>query len=101
MSTTIASAALPMSQLNPRMRARVAGRITAVTYRPSTRHPELRAQLSDDTGSIGLVFHGRRAIAGIEPGRYLMATGTVASSPDGNLMFDPEYRLLIAKEESS
>lgn len=85
---------LPIAEVHPRMRARVAGRVSAVTYRPESRNPQLRARLTDASGSLDLVFHGRREIAGITPGRQLIATGTVYEENGDIVIFDPEYRLL-------
>ena len=51
-----------------------------VTLRPRRSVPALVADLYDGSGSINLVWLGRRTIGGIEPGAYLRATGRVTST---------------------
>ena len=46
-----------------------AGRLRAVVYTPSENVPTLEAELFDGSGSIALVWLGRRRIVGIERGR--------------------------------
>ncbi len=58
----------------------VTGRIRAVVYTPTEHVPTLQAELYDGSGSMTLVWLGRRRIAGIEPGRRLVATGRVGST---------------------
>src|ERR1700753_1663623 len=58
--------------------ATVTGRLTSVRYTPRTNQPTLEAELFDGTGSITVVFLGRRRIAGIEPGRSLTVEGRLA-----------------------
>lgn len=71
----------------------VFGRIKAVAYMPSQTVPTLRAELVDGTGSVTLVWLGRRRIPGIEPGRSLKAFGRLSETKDGLIMFNPRYEL--------
>jgi RecJ-like exonuclease len=74
--------------------ATVTGRLRAVVYTPTETVPTLEAELFDGTASIGLVWLGRRRIAGVEPGRRIKATGRVGIH-DGRLaMYNPYYVLL-------
>ncbi|MDO5701470.1 MAG: OB-fold nucleic acid binding domain-containing protein [Bowdeniella nasicola] len=70
-----------------------------MTYRAAGKNPRLIARLTDETGSVDLIFQGQRTIRGIEPGRALIATGTVFDDGGAPVMFNPEYRLLPAREE--
>ena len=47
----------------------------------------------DSTGSMDLVFLGRRVVAGLEPGAIVCAEGRVAASEDVPVMFNPRYEL--------
>lgn len=85
---------LPIGDVHARMRARVVGTVVAVTYRAAQQHPRLLVALDDTTGRLNLVFMGRRYIAGIEPGRHLVAAGTVMRGVDGLQMMNPAYQLL-------
>lgn len=71
----------------------VFGRLKAVAYMPSQTVPTLRAELVDGTGSVTLVWLGRRRIPGIEPGRSLEAFGRLSETKDGLIMFNPRYEL--------
>ncbi len=71
----------------------VAGTLQAVVLRPLAGTPTLEAELYDGTGTVMLVWLGRRRIRGIEPGRSLMARGRLTRR-DGKLtLFNPAYEL--------
>ena len=71
----------------------VGGRVRSVKFTPTANVPVLEAELFDGTCSIQLVWLGRRRIAGIEPGRKLMARGRVGVH-DGKLaIYNPWYEL--------
>ncbi|MDD9207796.1 OB-fold nucleic acid binding domain-containing protein [Georgenia sp. 10Sc9-8] len=92
-------AAPPTSALRDvrvRTRARVGGTLVALTYRPSTQVPALVGRLSDGTGTVELVWLGRRTIAGVRPGSHLVAEGMVADGPAGPTIYNPDYELRTA-----
>jgi hypothetical protein len=61
----------PCSGLAEGDKVEVLGRIRSVAYTPRESVPTLEAELFDGTGTVSLVWLGRRRIAGIEPGRTL------------------------------
>ena len=61
--------AVLVNELPDRELVRVAGTLRTVTLRPRAGVPALVAELYDGSGSISLVWLGRRQIPGIEPGR--------------------------------
>jgi hypothetical protein len=72
----------------------VTGRLREVVFVPGPAVPTVQAELFDGTGSVRLVWLGRRRIAGIEPGRSLVARGRIARQPDGALViYNPWYEL--------
>lgn len=77
----------------PRSRAQVSGVLRAVTYRPQGKVPALVAELYDGSGSIDLVWLGRRDVAGIQPGRRVVASGMVSPGPRRNTIYNPRYEL--------
>lgn len=77
-------------------RVLVAGRLRSVVYTPSEHVPLLSAQLYDGSGSIRLVWLGRRRITGIEPGRMLSARGRLTSVDAEPTIFNPWYELQAA-----
>lgn len=71
----------------------VTGRLRAVVYNPRETVPTLEAELFDGSAAIMLVWLGRRRIAGIEPGRRMVARGRVGVH-DGRLaIYNPWYEL--------
>lgn len=76
-----------------RQRATVHGSIRSVTMLPRARTPSLEAELFDGTGTVTLVWLGRRRISGVEPGRTLTASGLVCRNEDRSVMFNPRYEL--------
>lgn len=88
--------------LPDRERVRVAGTLRTVTLRPRAGVPALVAELYDGSGSVSLVWLGRRQIAGITPGRGVVAYGRVTRDPrDGAspVIFNPRYELRPAGAE--
>lgn len=71
----------------------VTGRLRTVVYTPRTNLPMLEAGLYDGSGTVTLVWLGRRRIAGIEPGRTLTVRGRVASRDDQRVIYNPYYEL--------
>jgi hypothetical protein len=55
--------------------------------------PTFRCALADDTGEIDLLFLGRAAVAGLEPGRRCRAVGTMATRDDRAVLWSPRYWL--------
>lgn len=92
--TSLARGAAPCADLLPRRRAKVAGVVVALTYRPRGESPALVARLFDGSGSIDLVFLGRREVPGVDCGRRLVAEGMVAFEDGRQVMFNPDYHLL-------
>lgn len=83
----------PVDQLPVRSRARVSGVIRSVTFRPREGVPALEAQLYDGSGTLVLVWLGRREIAGVVPGRRLKAEGLVCLVDGKRTVFNPGYEL--------
>jgi hypothetical protein len=71
----------------------VGGRVRSVKFTPTENVPVLEAELFDGSASILLVWLGRRRIAGIEPGRKLLARGRVGVHNGKLAIFTPWYEL--------
>jgi hypothetical protein len=71
----------------------VAGRLRSVVYTPRDTVPTVDAELYDGSGSVHLVWLGRRRILGVEPGRAMMASGRVAEQDGQLVIFNPWYEL--------
>jgi amino acid transporter len=84
----------PIPNLQPRKRARVAGRVKSLTVQPWGNVPTLRVQLTDDQGKLDVAFLGRRQIAGLAPGSRIVVDGTVTERRGHLVMINPEYEFL-------
>ncbi len=82
-----------IGSLPDRRRAQVSGVVRSVTLRPREGVPAFAAELFDGTGSLDLVWLGRRRIAGIEPGARLRVEGLVSTSGGRPTVFNPRYEL--------
>jgi len=71
----------------------VAGTVKAVVLRPRAGAPTLEAELYDGTGTVTLVFLGRRRIRGIDPGRLLVARGRLTTHEGRPTLYNPAYEL--------
>lgn len=70
------------------------GKVRSLVLRPEIKVPAFEVDLYDGSGSLAVVFMGRRTIAGIEPGTTLAVTGRVVRQENGFAMFNPTYSLL-------
>jgi amino acid transporter len=78
-----------------RQRVTVEGRVTTLRASPTGEGALLEVVVSDDSGSVSLVFNGRRRVAGIELGTTIRAEGTVARHRGRLAIFNPVYNLRV------
>ncbi|NOV97877.1 hypothetical protein HDG69_002462 [Isoptericola halotolerans] len=83
----------PLEELEPRHRGVASGVLRSVVLRPRQNVPSVEAELYDGSGTLHLVWLGRREIAGIEPGRRLRVEGMVTVRDGRRTMFNPRYEL--------
>ncbi|MGL5857706.1 MAG: OB-fold nucleic acid binding domain-containing protein [Angustibacter sp.] len=84
----------PVQHLPDRQQACVCGTLRSVTLRPRGGVPALEAELYDGTGSLTVVWLGRRTIGGVEPGRRIRVRGRVANRGGHPVLFNPAYELI-------
>lgn len=77
-----------------RERVRLRGTLRSVTLRPRGGVPALEAELYDGTGSITVIWLGRRQIAGVVPGRSLEIQGRIGRHDGHRMMYNPRYELM-------
>jgi hypothetical protein len=87
-------ACVPLRDLRSGSYVQVVGRLRAVVYTPSETVPTLEAELFDGSDSMDLVWLGRRRIAGLEPGRRVVARGRVGDHNGRKAIYNPWYELL-------
>jgi RecG-like helicase len=71
----------------------VGGRVRSVKFTPTANVPVLEAELFDGSSQIQLVWLGRRRIAGIEPGRKILARGRIGVHNGQLAIYNPWYEL--------
>ena len=83
-----------MNELVARRLARVKGFVTHVRAVERPYGCSVEATLADPTGTVVLVFWGRRAVPGLDPGRLLEACGTPRAHRGRTEILNPLYELL-------
>lgn len=78
----------------PGAQVKVAGMVRAISLRPRSRVPALEIELYDGSGSVNVVWLGRRRIPGIEPGRMMRVTGRLTGNASAPTIYNPMYELL-------
>ena len=89
--------AVAVSDVEPRQEVTAAGEITFLRIVPRPDgSPWLEATISDGTGSLVVMWTGRRSIAGIRGGQRIVVTGRGANTGPGGrlLIYNPRYELL-------
>lgn len=71
----------------------VRGMVRAITVRPQGSVPALEIDLYDGSGSVTVVWLGRRGIPGIEPGRSMVVHGRLTCNEDSPTIYNPRYEL--------
>jgi RecJ-like exonuclease len=91
------SGCVPACDVAPGEMVSVNGRLRTVVYTPRTNLPTLEADLFDGSDVVTLVWLGRRAIPGIEPGRALTVRGRVALREGRKVIYNPYYELELPR----
>jgi precorrin-2 methylase len=80
----------------PRKEITVAGEISSLRIVPRAGSPSLEATVNDGTGSLVVVWTGRRHIPGVAPGKRLVLSGRGAPHGAGGrlMVLNPRYELL-------
>jgi len=84
----------PMREAKLRQRIWVAGKILCLRGKTDKNASNLECEITDGTGSLLLVFQGRRRIPGIAVGALLIAEGMVGSWSRRLAILNPEYELV-------
>jgi RecG-like helicase len=73
----------------------VYGNIKNVSLAPRAGTPTLEATLYDGSGTLTLVWLGRRKIVGVKPGVAMKAVGRVSCADGRRVIFNPRYELQV------
>ena len=86
--------AVPIQTCVDRQQVSLTGSISTVTLSPRAGHPALEVELRDGSGSVTLVWLGRRQIPGIDPGRTIKVWGRISCHEGRRILYNPRYELL-------
>ncbi len=87
------SGAIPVANCADRTTVCVAGTLRTVTIRPRGSSRALVADLWDGSASVRLIWLGRRQIAGVRPGRNIIAQGRMTVIRGERTIYNPRYEL--------
>lgn len=90
---TAKAGCIPIRDAPSREMVTVQGSLRTVTLRPRGGVPALEAELYDGSATLTVLWLGRRAIAGIHPGRAIKVTGRIGEHDGARVMFNPRYDL--------
>jgi hypothetical protein len=89
----VRSGCVPVDEAPDREMVTVQGSLRTVTLRPRGGVPALEAELYDGSGTITVLWLGRRRIAGIFPGRTIRVTGRIGVHGGARVIYNPRYEL--------
>lgn len=88
------SITVPIADCADRERVELRGEIGTVGVSPDPDKPALEVELADGSGTVTLIWLGRRRIPGLEPGRRIRVSGRISCRDDGRrVIFNPRYDL--------
>ncbi len=93
-STDLPAARTRIADLTSRQRSTVAGRVRAFRVQPWGGNVALECTLADETGSIAVVFFGRREIGGVRLGTIMSVTGVPGEHHGMRSILNPEYAII-------
>jgi RecG-like helicase len=92
-NSSVRSGCIPIADAPIGRIVRIGGDITSVVLRPVTTTSALEAEIDDGTGRLVIVWLGRSAIRGVEPGRGIVIEGRVVRMEHKLMMHNPKYEL--------
>ena len=87
---------IPIGEAKAREEVTVAGEISSLRIVPRAGTPSLEVTVKDGSGSMVVVWTGRRHIPGVAPGKRLVLSGrgTLQGSGGRLTVLNPRYELL-------
>ena len=90
----VGAGATPIRDLQPHTMGTVQGTVSMLTLNPRSGSAWLEAELHDGTGSLKLIWMGRRVIPGIIPGVKMRVEGRITLHEGNPSIFNPAYELV-------
>lgn len=83
----------PINCCAPGERVIIRGIVRSVTLRPQTTAPAVEVELDDGTGSVSVVWLGRRRVPGVDAGRSMVVCGRMTCNTEHPTIYNPRYEL--------
>lgn len=83
--------AQPIQQAHQRQKVTFRGTVASVTTGDTGW---LEAELNDGTGSVTLVWMGRKRLECVMPGSHLLVTGRLAEHEGAPVIYNPEFEVV-------
>lgn len=93
-STTDVEGAVPIGAAPPRVAVRICGEVRQIRLVPHEYSKVFEVTVTDGTGEAVLAFNGNRRIAGLDPGRRVLAEGVGRRDRRRIRLLNPVYTLL-------
>jgi RecG-like helicase len=77
----------------------VTGVVKSATVRPNTQVPTYEVEVFDGSGSLTVIWQGRKHVTGVEPGTRIEVEGRITFISGKPCLHNPVYRIL-SKEAS-
>ena len=84
----------PLADAQARAVVRVGGEVKRLHIVPRAGNPSLEILIDDGTGSISVVFTGRRSLGGVHPGRNVVVEGVAHLECGRLVLLNPAYTLI-------
>lgn len=86
--------ATPLARCGNRSLVTVSGTVASVRMQPRGTTRWLEVELKDGSGTVTLIWMGRRSIPGVTPGSKLKVVGRITWQERRPVMFNPSYEIL-------
>jgi hypothetical protein len=83
-----------IADIPERAQVMICGQVVRMRARPAAHLPVLAVTLDDQSGSVTVVWTGRREIGGVKLGRWMYVSGTPIRRGDRFEFTNPRYTLL-------
>jgi RecG-like helicase len=77
----------------------VTGVVKSATVRPNTQVPTYEVEVSDGSGTLIVIWQGRKHVTGVEPGTRIEVEGRITFLSGKPCLHNPVYKIL-SKEAS-
>jgi len=75
----------------------VTGVVKSATVRPNTEVPTYEVEVFDGSGSLFVIWQGRKHVTGIEPGTRIEVEGRITFLSGKPCLHNPVYRILSSE----